>query len=446
MAKQQSTSAKSYYTGPNRSLVDGAGLVGATQNQAVGVDLSAQFTAMSASLQANRTQAAIRKEASQKKANEAYSAISNMDFAGVMPSMQAGVQDALMPLARQSADLKLQMGQISDPQQKALMQAEVNKIDSQIKTFTSQVKDLTTNSKEQLDFHRGSDRSDANDPDYVDAVTSIYSGTEAPMLVNGQLAFNINGEIVPYSSLQDVKPKAYKEMTSYTESLGNAEGAREPLGPQKVNAYRTKMIETITQDNIASLGMDDFGAGTGGLVEDKYKTMQEWQSYVQEDYAGAKEFLANRMTGHYVGTADRAAAKYKAKQDQEKAAKYGGKAYNGFANYGGVPTHVASGLNTSDKTAINYTLNNKEAKDGTVKIIMPGSNVPTEQRLHKSPEDGQWYFISKTNEIVPYSEVQKQYPGMLDPYTAAPAVNLSNLGASERNEGGKGNEGYGRNQ
>ena len=442
MAKQQSTSAKSYYTGPNRSLVEGAGLVGATQNQAVGVDLSAQFTAMSAGLQANRTQAAIRKEASQKKANEAYSAISNMDFDGVMPSMQAGVQDALMPLARQSADLKLQMGQISDPQQKALMQAEVNKIDSQIKTFTSQVKDLTTNSKEQLDFHRGSDRSDANDPDYVDTVTSIYSGTEAPMLVNGQLAFNINGEIVPYSSLQDVKPKAYKEMTSYTESLGNAEGAQEPLGPQKVNAYRTKMIETITQDNIASLGMDDFGAGTGGLVEDKYKTMQEWQSYVQEDYAGAKEFLASRMTDHYVSTADRAATKYKAKQAQENAAKNGGKAYDGFANYGGVPTHVASGLTTSDKEAINYTLNNKDAKDGTVKIIMPGSTVATEQRLHKSKADNEWYFMSKTGDMVPYSEVQKYHPTMLDPYTP---VDLSNLGAGEKNEEGKGNEGFGRN-
>ena len=99
-------------------------------------------------------------------------------------------------------------------------------------------------------------------------------------------------------------------------------------------------------------------------------------------------------------------------------------------------------LNDSDKAAINYTLNNKDANDGTVKIIMPGSNVPTEQRLHKA-DDKQWYFISATGKTVPYSEVQKYHPEMLDPYTP---VNLNNLGAGEGNEGGKGNEGFGRNR
>jgi hypothetical protein len=68
----------------------------------------------------------------------------------------------------------------------------------------------------------------------------------------------------------------------------------------------------ITPDNIVSLGMDDFGLGTG-ILGDQFETIQDWQAFVNEDYQGAKKLLAARLTDNYVSTYNNSATEYQIK-------------------------------------------------------------------------------------------------------------------------------------
>lgn len=235
-----------------------------------------------------------------------------MDFTGIMPTMYDGVQAQLLPIAREIAQLKMEMSSISDPEEKALISSEINKKTALITGFTQQVKDLNKNALDQLDYNRSNDKSDANDDDYVSAINKVFSGQLPPLMVDGQLAFDINGKITKYSELENITPKAYDEFTSYSDAVGAATSAREPIQQAKIEEFQSKMYSQITPDNIVSLGMDNFGTGKR-ILGDQFKTIQDWKAYVNENYTAAKELLTNRLTENYVNTYNNAAAEYKRK-------------------------------------------------------------------------------------------------------------------------------------
>lgn len=313
MAKEKNKGIQSYYQGANTALIKGAGMVSATENKPMGgIDFGSQFSALSQSMRQTQNAAARKREAAQREANEAYSALSSMSFEGVLPGMYDGVQQTLMPLAQEIADLKLEANRISDPQEKALINSEINKRDALIKRFTAQVKDLSKSSIEQLDYNRSDDRSEANDEDYVSSINKIFSGQIQPLMVDGELAFNINGEIQKYSSLKNITPKAYDEFTAYSDAVGAATAAREPIPTERADAFKSKMFSTITPDNIVSFGMDNFGTGKR-LLGDQFKTIQDWQAFVEKDYNTAKQLLADRLAENYINTYNNSAAEYKRK-------------------------------------------------------------------------------------------------------------------------------------
>ena len=311
--KSKQPTVKSFYTGPNNTLIKGAGMAYGSQNQSMGgIDFSSSISSLTQGIQAARNEAEQKKAAVQKEANEAYSALSNMDFTGVMPSMYDGVQAQLMPVAKEIAQLKMEMNSISDPEQKALISSEINKKTALITSYTQQVKDLNTNALDQLDYNRSNDRSDGNDDDYVSAINKVFSGQLPPLMVDGQLAFEINGKITKYSELENITPKAYDEFTAYSDSVGAATSAKEPIQQAKIEEFQSKMYSQITPDNIVSLGMDNFGTGKK-ILGDQFETIQDWKAYVNENYTAAKELLTNRLTENYVNTYNNAAAEYRRK-------------------------------------------------------------------------------------------------------------------------------------
>lgn len=313
MAKQKRRGIQSYYQAPNTALIRGAAAVSASENQPMGgINFSDQFSSLSRSVARSQNYNTQKREAAQKEANEAYSALSSMNFEGILPGMYDGVQQSLMPMAQEIAELKLEASQISDPEERALINSEINKRDALIKRFTTQVKDLSTSALDQLDYNRSDDRSEANDEDYVSSINKIFSGQAEPLMIDGELAFNINGEIQKYSSLKNISPKAYDEFTAYSDAVGAATSAREPIPQERADAFKSKMFSTITPDNIVSFGMDNFGTGKR-LLGDQFETIQDWQAFVEKDYNTAKQLLADRLAENYINTYNNSAAEYKRK-------------------------------------------------------------------------------------------------------------------------------------
>ncbi len=304
---------KSDYSGPSATLVEGAGDVFGSQNKSLGaIDFSQATGSLSGGIQAAKNKARAEREAAQNEANEAYSTLSSINFEGILPGMYDGVQQSLMPIAQEIAELKLEASQISDPEERALINSQINQRDALIKRFVTQVKDLSTSALDQLDYNRSDDRSEANDENYVSSINKIFSGQAEPLMINGELAFNINGETQLYSSLKNISPKAYDEFTNYSDSVGAATSAREPISQERADAFKSKMFSTITPDNIVSFGMDNFGTGKR-LLGDQFETIQDWQAFVEKDYNTAKQLLADRLAENYINTYNNSAAEYKRK-------------------------------------------------------------------------------------------------------------------------------------
>lgn len=399
--KSKQPTIKSFYQGPNNALIKGAGMVYGSQNQSIsGIDFSSRISSLSQSIEAARNQAEQKRAAVQKEANEAYSALSNMDFTGVMPTMYDGVQAQLLPIAREIAQLKMEMSSISDPEEKALINSEINKKTALITGFTQQVKDLNKNALDQLDYNRSNDKSDANDDDYVSAINKVFSGQLPPLMVDGQLAFDINGKITKYSELENITPKAYDEFTSYSDAVGAATSAREPIQQAKIEEFQSKMYSQITPDNIVSLGMDNFGTGKR-ILGDQFETIQDWKAYVNENYTAAKELLTNRLTENYVNTYNNAAAEYKRKNPPGGSGSGKGLGKNGFWNVDAQRLFGAMSMSSG-------SANNVETGDN---FLLPGNPAGTK------------YTVSWTPEAITFKA--KEGGRLIDPMTGSQAASTT---------------------
>jgi hypothetical protein len=300
------------YSGPNTSLIQGAAAVYKTQNPVMNFDFTDQFNKISQRIKSAQTAKQNALEAAEKEANEAYSVLSNLSFDGILPNMHMGAKEMLMPLTQNIAQNRLSANAAQNRDQKNEFSLQANMTEGVVKNIVAQLKDLSENAKEQLDFNRSEDKSAANDPAYISAINKIFSGQAQPQIIDNELGFVIDGETYKYSQLKNIDPKATNEYTTYSDSLSSAVSATTQLKQPQINAYQTKMTTMITPDNIVSLGMDDFGLGTG-ILGDQFETIQDWQAFVNEDYQGAKKLLAARLTDNYVSTYNNSATEYQIK-------------------------------------------------------------------------------------------------------------------------------------
>lgn len=297
------------YSGPNTSLIQGAAAVYKTQNPVMNFDFTDQFNKISQGIRSAQTAKQNALEAAEKEANEAYSVLENLNFDGILPNMHMGAKDILAPLAQSIAQSRLSANAAQNRDQKNEFSLQANMTEGVLKNVVAQLKDLSNNAKEQLDFNRSQDKSAANDPAYISAINKIFSGQAQPQIIDNELGFVIDGETYKYSQLKNIDPKATAEYTTYSDSLSSAVSATTQLKQPQINAYQTKMTTMITPDNIVSLGMDDFGLGSG-ILGDQFETIQDWKAFVDEDYQGAKKLLAARLTENYVNTYNTSANQY----------------------------------------------------------------------------------------------------------------------------------------
>ena len=297
------------YSGPNTSLIEGAGDVYRSSNPVMSFDFSKQFENISQGIKSAQTAKQNALEAAEKEANEAYSVLENISFEGILPNMHMGAKEMLAPLAQSVAESRLSANGAQNRDEKNEFSLQANMTEGVLKNVVAQLKDLSENAKEQLDFNRSQDKSAANDPAYISAINKIFSGTAQPQIIDNELAFVIDGETYKYSQLKNISPKATEEYTTYSDSLVTAVNATTELKQPQINAFQTKMTTMITPDNIVSLGMDDFGLGSG-ILGDQFQTIQDWEAFVDEDYQAAKKFLAARLTENYVTTYNNSAAEY----------------------------------------------------------------------------------------------------------------------------------------
>lgn len=297
------------YSGPNTSLIEGAAAVYRSSNPVMSFDFSKQFENISKGIKSAQTEKQNALEAAEKEANEAYSVLENISFEGILPNMHMGAKEMLAPLAQSVAESRLSANGAQNRDEKNEFSLQANMTEGVLKNVVAQLKDLSENAKEQLDFNRSQDKSAANDPAYISAINKIFSGTAQPQIIDNELAFVIDGETYKYSQLKNISPKATEEYTTYSDSLVTAVNATTELKQPQINAFQTKMTTMITPDNIVSLGMDDFGLGSG-ILGDQFQTIQDWEAFVDEDYQAAKKFLAARLTENYVTTYNNSAAEY----------------------------------------------------------------------------------------------------------------------------------------
>jgi len=300
------------YSGPNTSLIQGAAAVYKTQNPVMNFDFTKQFSAISKGIKSAKTAKQNALEAAEREANEAYSVLDNITFDGILPNMHMGAKDMLAPLAQSIAQSRLSANAAQNRDEKNELSLQANMTEGVLKNVVAQLKDLSENAKEQLDFNRSQDKSAANDPAYISAINKIFSGQAQPQIIDNELGFVIDGETYKYSQLKNIDPKATAEYTTYSDSLSSAVSATTQLKQPQINAFQTKMTTMITPDNIVSLGMDDFGLGAG-ILGDQFETIQDWKAFVDEDYQGAKKLLAARLTENYVNIYNDSAQEYQIK-------------------------------------------------------------------------------------------------------------------------------------
>jgi len=417
MAKKKNKGYTSYYSGPNQALIKGAGAVYATENRPVNLDFSKQFENISQGITSARTKQQNALEAAEKEANEAYSVLENLNFEGILPGLHMGAKEILMPLSQQIAQSRLNANAASNRDQKNEFSVNANMQEGVLKNVVSQLKDLSENAKEQLDFNRSQDKSAANDPGYISAINKIFSGQAQPQIIDNELGFVIDGETYKYSQLKNLSPKATQEYTSYSDSLKNAVKAQDQLKQPEIDSYRTKVTGMISPDNIVSLGMDDFGLGKG-ILGDQFQTIQDWQTFVDKDYQGAKKLLSNRLTENYIDIYNNSAAEYKRKNPPSGDGK-GDQQFTGWANYGGVPTDVRSGLNVTDIDALAAAIVSGNYEGQEFEMRGPNDTAPRKYTLAPAPIPGGFAFVpmgvkaTKSNSFT-IQDAANYIPGLAD--------------------------------
>jgi hypothetical protein len=336
MAKK--SGIKSYYTGPNTSLITGAGNVGLSNiPEQKYIDFSSSFNAASTAVRTGRAAVEAARQAQQAKAEALLTNLEYQDFSGSIPSYTSTLESGGKFMTNQIYDLSVQEGQTNDPQEKLMLKSRRTKLENQVKNMAKLSKDLADGAKEDLEDIRLGNYSMSTSLEDINFVQDVLGGLAESAVIDGVWSFKRGEEWVPADKLPDIRPIASEEFKTISQSNQSYSNKTKPLTAADEQAMRTELNGLLkSKDAILSLATDDFIIEGGmGIFADP----AEAEAAYKNDPLGVKNMVLDSYLNMYKDTWNTGYQDYMRKKNQNT----GGSGDGGSGDGGNSTSPISDG-------------------------------------------------------------------------------------------------------
>jgi len=356
----------------------------------------------------------------------------SMDFDKIPPKYRDQVTQYLSDLRMKYADAARTTSNFK-PGTPAHVEAigKMNDINQAIKTLGNQFTQLVERKKELPDFQNGL-VSAGNNPDDVDFLTSALTDSlDLAISPNGTIGFvGADGAVKEFNNIPGYFNKDFKTFDSvlkFGNSIyQNAAQSGQPLDEYSKRSAKLQLESAIRQggrQTLLSLAQDDFLIDGGLMLPEELLNNPEREGELRDTVINAYMNMYETASNEGVGFFNRAQEINRQKQlNKGSGGKGSGSSGSGeWANYGGVPTHVGSGLNVAKIDQMAKAIADKNM-DAIYEFKAPNNQQKKKYVINN--KTGRYFFVPLGEEpndngsnVVSLEDMGQWVPGLWDKIT-----------------------------
>jgi hypothetical protein len=337
---------------------------------------------------------------------------SDFSFANIPQNQLNTVKDYISEQRKIYADAALALGQFP-PTSSAYADARAAMTDAEnnILTLKDQTTTFNTDKEGFLKDYRDGLISEGVDVETRDALSKLYTDETPWKIEGGRIYGDLNGEMKSVTDAPDYFNKDVEIMNTLSKYSGTVYSNPELMqGPMR-DDYRLNIMSVLSknpQESIRSMTADY------GIPFD------------MDQYGNDPNAMINAAADLWMAKLDDVAkrgAAAKAEEERKRLQRLnGGKGngqFTGWANYGGVPTDVRSGLNVADIDAIAAAIVSGNYEGQEFEMRGPKDTAPRKYTLSPAPIPGGFAFVpigvdaTKSNTFT-VEDAAKYIPGLAD--------------------------------
>lgn len=399
------------YSRPSADLIKGAAAVYGSQNLSGGIEIPGA-SSLSSNVGARMAQ---KKQAANNRVARYMDQVPGDDFSfsNVPQNQVEKVQNYIQEQRKIYADNAITLGQF-DPDTPAYAEAmsAMSNAKNNIATLKEDLTKFNDNKTSYLEDANSGLVSQAVNPDDYDALSKIYTDETEWNIQGGRIFADVKGEQKDISNWPSYFNRDVEIMNAMLPMSEDVFSNPDKLKGPSRDMYRMQIVNRLSknpQESIQSMVADY------GLEFDASQYGNDTQAMIN----GAADVWMQKLE-----TVASQGAAAKAEEERKKALRRGkgDGQFTGWANYGGVPTHVASGLKFPEIT----NMGNAIAAGDFSKPFKFKGPTDTEAREYvlgdyvtKPGEPMEMYFVPKnepatSGNIISLKTAYDYIPGLYD--------------------------------
>lgn len=301
MAKQ------STYTGMGATLVKGAGELYRSSNKSFAPDVSASIAGATQHLAGVKAARQAKLANIESKAANYIGQMESMDSSIVDEAYRGVAEEAFMDIKNDYWETTMMLKNMDTSHPDYMeTRSHLNQLNSKAKKIASVFSDLAKNKKEELSFISNRNYSAGNDPNKVEFLNNVLTGSsEIKIDEGGNVLFKNNDNWTSYENLPDIAAYDATSFDSVLTTLDGASKLNRSLTDTDRTLYESKikaLLKKGGKNTAISLGSDDFivdgGMGLGG--EEEYDANPDaYQQRIVDSYMNLFENAANESEARY---------------------------------------------------------------------------------------------------------------------------------------------------
>lgn len=394
------------YSRPSADLIKGAAAVYGSQNLSGGIEIPGA-SSLNSNVGARMAQ---KKQAANNRVARYMDQVPGDDFSfsNVPQNQVETVQNYIKEQRKLYADNAITLGQF-DPDTPAYAEAmnAMNNAKNNIATLKEDLTKFNNNKTSYLEDANSGLVSQAVNPDDYDALSKIYTDETGWNIQGGRIFADVKGEQKDISNWPSYFNRDVEIMNAMLPMSEDVFSNPDKLKGPSRDMYRMQIVNRLSknpQESIQSMVADY------GLEFDASKYGNDTQAMIN----GAADVWMQKLE-----TVASQGAAAKAEEERKKALQQGkgDGQFTGWANYGGVPTDVRSGLNVTDIDAIASAVVSGNFEGQEFEMRGPNDTAPRKYTLKPAPIPGGFAFVptvGKATESNTYtvSQMEKYLPGL----------------------------------
>lgn len=405
------------YSRPSADLIKGAASVYGSQNLTGAIEIPGASSYRSGAA----AQAAQKKQTANNRVARYMDQVPGDDFSfsNVPQNQVETVQNYIKEQRKLYADNAITLGQF-DPDTPAYAEAmnAMNNAKNNIATLKEDLTKFNTNKTSYLEDANSGLISQAVNPDDYDALSKIYTDETGWNIQGGRIFADVKGEQRDISNWPSYFNRDVEIMNAMLPMSEDVFSNPDKLkGPSK-DMYRMQIVNRLSknpQESIQSMVADY------GLEFDASQYGNDTQAMIN----GAADVWMQKLE-----TVASQGAAAKAEEERKKALRQGkgDGQFTGWANYGGVPTHVKSGLNVTEIDALGAAIASGNIEGQEFEMRGPNEPAPRKYTLAPNPNGG-YVFVPTFGEATSANtftveEATNHIPGLADAIASRSAVGI----------------------